>query len=83
MVHEGAGKTLRTANKQSFLLTEPGYTALTVGMYGRGKTASQPDDAVKFSEEIKENIPWHGNNLLSIWCVPVGSLIGLPVLTAG
>ena len=38
------------------MLAELGYVALAVDMYGEGKTAQHPDDAGKFSGEIRNNM---------------------------
>jgi len=38
------------------MLAELGYVALAVDMYGEGKQAQHPDDAGKFSGEVRKNM---------------------------
>jgi dienelactone hydrolase len=38
------------------MLAELGYVAMAVDMYGEGKTVQHPDDAAKFSGEIRNNM---------------------------
>jgi dienelactone hydrolase len=45
------------ARKRARMLAELGYIALAVDMYGGGKTAAHPDDAGKFSGELRKNLP--------------------------
>jgi dienelactone hydrolase len=56
VVHEWWGHNAY-ARKRADMLAEMGYTALALDMYGNGKTASHPQDAAKFSGEIKKNMP--------------------------
>lgn len=55
VVHEGWGHN-EYARKRARMLAEAGYTALAVDMYGDGKQAQHPDDAGKFSGEIRRNM---------------------------
>lgn len=56
VVHEwwGLNDYARTRAKR---LAELGYTALAVDMYGAGKRAAHPEDAKKFSGELRQNLP--------------------------
>jgi dienelactone hydrolase len=56
VVHEWWGHNAY-ARKRADMLAELGYTALAVDMYGDGKTANHPDDAGKFSGELRKNMP--------------------------
>jgi dienelactone hydrolase len=56
VVHEWWGQN-EYARKRARMLAELGYTALAVDMYGEGKTATHPDDAVKFSSQTMKNFP--------------------------
>lgn len=56
VVHEWWGHNAY-ARKRADMLAELGYTALAVDMYGDGKTARHPDDAGKFSGELRQNMP--------------------------
>jgi len=56
VVHEWWGLN-NYARKRAEMLAGLGYTALAVDMYGDGKTAGHPDDASKFSTEVKKNMP--------------------------
>jgi len=56
VVHEWWGHN-PYARKRADMLAALGYTALAIDMYGSGKTASHPEDAAKFSGEIKKNMP--------------------------
>jgi len=56
VVHEWWGHN-DYARKRARMLAELGYTALAVDMYGNGKTASHPEDAGKFSGEVRKNMP--------------------------
>lgn len=56
VVHEWWGHNAY-ARKRAEMLAELGYTALAVDMYGDGKTADHPEDAGKFSGELKKNMP--------------------------
>ncbi len=51
VVHEWWGHN-EYARKRARMLAELGYTALAVDMYGEGKKAMHPDDAMKFSGEL-------------------------------
>lgn len=55
VVHEWWGHNAY-ARKRADMLAELGYTALAVDMYGDGKQASHPEDAGKFSSEVKKNM---------------------------
>ncbi len=54
VVHEWWGHN-EYARKRARMLAELGYTALAVDMYGDGKQAMHPDDAMKFSSEVMKN----------------------------
>jgi dienelactone hydrolase len=54
VVHEWWGLN-EYSRKRARMLAELGYTALAVDMYGEGKTATHPDDAIKFSSETMKN----------------------------
>lgn len=54
VVHEWWGHN-EYARTRARMLAELGYTALAVDMYGEGKQAMHPDDAVKFSSETMKN----------------------------
>jgi len=56
VVHEWWGHNAY-ARKRADMLAGLGYTALAVDMYGAGKTAEHPDDAGKFSGEVRKNLP--------------------------
>lgn len=56
VVHEWWGHN-DYARKRAIMLAEVGYTALSVDMYGDGKTAEHPDDAGKFSGAVMSNMP--------------------------
>jgi dienelactone hydrolase len=56
VVHEWWGLN-DYARKRARMLAELGYIALAVDMYGDGKTAGHPDDAGKFSGELRKNLP--------------------------
>jgi dienelactone hydrolase len=56
VVHEWWGLN-DYARKRARMLAELGYTALAVDMYGNGKQATHPDDAGKFSGELRKNMP--------------------------
>jgi dienelactone hydrolase len=56
VVHEWWGHN-EYARKRARMLAELGYTALAVDMYGDGKQANHPDDAGKFSGELRKNMP--------------------------
>lgn len=56
VVHEWWGNNEYT-RKRARMLAELGYVALAVDMYGEGKQARHPDDAGKFSGEIRKNMP--------------------------
>ncbi len=55
VVHEWWGHN-EYARKRARMLAELGYVALAVDMYGEGKQARHPDDAGKFSGEIRKNM---------------------------
>jgi dienelactone hydrolase len=56
VVHEWWGHN-DYARERTRMLAKLGYVALAVDMYGDGKVAAHPDDAKKFSAEIKQNLP--------------------------
>jgi dienelactone hydrolase len=56
VVHEWWGLN-DYARKRARMLAELGYIALAVDMYGEGKTTGHPDDAGKFSGELRRNLP--------------------------
>jgi dienelactone hydrolase len=45
------------ARKRAKMLAELGYTALAVDMYGEGRQAHHPDEASRYSGELKKNLP--------------------------
>ena len=55
VVHEWWGHN-EYARKRARMLAGLGYVALAVDMYGEGKQARHPDDAGKFSGEIRKNM---------------------------
>ncbi len=55
VVHEWWGLN-DYARKRAQMLAELGYTALAVDMYGDGKQAMHPDDAMKFTSELMKNL---------------------------
>jgi len=55
VVHEWWGQN-EYARKRARMLAELGYTALAVDMYGNGKRATHPEDASKFSGELRNNL---------------------------
>jgi len=56
VVHEWWGHN-EYARRRARMLAELGYVALAVDMYGEGKQAQHPDEAGKFSGEIRKNMP--------------------------
>ncbi|MDR2875950.1 MAG: dienelactone hydrolase family protein [Methylobacillus sp.] len=54
VVHEWWGLN-DYARKRARMLAEQGYTAMALDMYGDGKVAHHPDDAMKFFTEVSEN----------------------------
>ena len=56
VVHEWWGHN-EYARSRARQLAELGYTALAVDMYGEGRQAAHPEDAGKFSSELKNNMP--------------------------
>ncbi len=56
VVHEWWGHN-EYARSRARQLAKLGYTALAVDMYGEGKQAAHPDDAGKFSGELRKNMP--------------------------
>jgi dienelactone hydrolase len=56
VVHEWWGQN-QYARARARMLAELGYTALAVDMYGEGKLAQHPDEAGKFSAEVRQNLP--------------------------
>jgi dienelactone hydrolase len=55
VVHEWWGLN-DYARKRAEMLAAEGYTALAVDMYGNGKQAAHPEDAARFSGEVKNNM---------------------------
>ena len=55
VVHEWWGLN-DYARKRADMLAAKGYTALAVDMYGDGKQATHPDDAARFSGEVRKNM---------------------------
>ena len=55
VVHEWWGHD-EYARRRARMLAELGYVALAVDMYGEGKQAQHPDDAGKFSGEVRKNM---------------------------
>lgn len=55
VVHEWWGHNEYT-RKRARMLAELGYVALAVDMYGEGKQAQHPEDAGKFSGEVRNNM---------------------------
>jgi dienelactone hydrolase len=55
VVHEWWGHN-EYARKRARMLAELGYTALAVDMYGDGKQANHPNDAMKFAGEVVSNL---------------------------
>jgi dienelactone hydrolase len=55
VVHEWWGLN-DYARKRARMLAKLGYTALAVDMYGGGRTADHPEDAGKFSGELRKNM---------------------------
>ncbi len=56
VVHEWWGHNAY-ARHRAEMLAALGYVALAVDMYGEGKQAAHPEDAGRFSGEIKKNLP--------------------------
>lgn len=56
VVHEWWGLN-SYARKRAEMLADLGYTTMALDMYGEGKTANHPDDAAKFSGELRKNMP--------------------------
>jgi dienelactone hydrolase len=56
VVHEWWGHN-EYARSRARQLAEMGYTALAVDMYGEGKQAAHPEDAGRFSGELRNNMP--------------------------
>ena len=56
VVHEWWGHNQHARNSAR-KLAEAGYVALALDMYGGGKQAHHPDDAGKFSGEVRKNLP--------------------------
>lgn len=54
VVHEWWGHNEHTRNRAD-MLAELGYVALAVDMYGDGKQAAHPEDAMKFSSTVMGN----------------------------
>ena len=55
IVHEWWGHTDYTRDR-AIMLAELGYTAISLDMYGDGKTADHPKDAKSFAMEAKQNM---------------------------
>jgi dienelactone hydrolase len=56
VVHEWWGHN-DYVRERARMLAQLGYTALALDMYGDGKQADHPDDAGKFSSEVRANMP--------------------------
>lgn len=56
VVHEWWGHDQHARNSAR-KLAEDGYVALALDMYGGGKQADHPDNAGKFSGEVRKNLP--------------------------
>lgn len=56
VVHEWWGHN-DYVRERARMLAKLGYVAMAVDMYGDGKVAAHPDDAKKFSAEVKRNLP--------------------------
>jgi dienelactone hydrolase len=56
VVHEWWGLN-EYARERARMLAQLGYTAMAVDMYGEGKLAEHPDDAQKFANEVRQNLP--------------------------
>jgi len=56
VVHEWWGNNDYT-RRRARMLAELGYVALAADMYGEGKQARHPDDAKKFSAEVRKDMP--------------------------
>jgi dienelactone hydrolase len=56
VVHEWWGHN-PYARKRAKMLAELGYTALAIDMFGDGRQANHPDDAMKFVQEVLEDLP--------------------------
>jgi len=56
IVHEWWGHT-DYVRVRARMLAELGYTAFALDMYGDGKTAKHPQDAMKFMQEVLANMP--------------------------
>ncbi len=56
VVHEWWGLN-DYARRRARMLAGLGFTALALDMYGDGKQANHPDDAGKFSGEVRKNLP--------------------------
>jgi dienelactone hydrolase len=55
VVHEWWGHN-QYARKRAEMLAELGYVALAIDMFGNGKQANHPDDAMKFVTEVANNM---------------------------
>ncbi len=55
VVHEWWGHN-EYARKRADMLAELGYAALAVDMYGDGKKADHPADAMKFASQVMQNV---------------------------
>lgn len=56
VVHEWWGHNAY-ARKRAEMLAGLGYTALALDMYGNGKVADHPDNAMAFMQEVVKNMP--------------------------
>ena len=56
VVHEWWGHN-DYVRKRAEMLAAAGYVALAVDMYGNGRQATHPDEAGKFSAEMRNNLP--------------------------
>ncbi|WP_299896635.1 dienelactone hydrolase family protein [uncultured Aquimarina sp.] len=56
VIHEWWGHN-EYVRERADMLASLGYTALAVDMYGDGKLAEHPDDAMKFAGSVMKNLP--------------------------
>jgi dienelactone hydrolase len=56
VVHEWWGHN-DYARERARQLAELGYTAMAIDMFGEGKQAEHPEDAMKFTQEVTSNLP--------------------------
>jgi len=56
VVHEWWGQN-DYPRERARKLAELGYTAMAIDMFGEGKQAEHPEDAMKFTQEVTSNLP--------------------------